>query len=185
MIKDTEKDARTRMKKSVDLLREDLKKVRTGRANVSLLDQVLVNYYGTDVPISQVASISVSDPRTLAVQPWEKKLIPTVEKAILNSDLGLNPATSGDVIRLPLPPLTEERRKEMIRHVRQEGEHAKVAIRNIRRDAISHLKALIKDENLSKDAEKRAEDGIQTLTDNHVTEVDEVLKVKEADLLEI
>lgn len=185
MIKDTEKDARTRMHKSVDLLREDLKKIRTGRANVSLLDQVLVHYYGSEVPVSQVASISVSDPRTLAVQPWEKKLIPDVEKAILNSDLGLNPATSGDIIRLPLPPLTEERRKEMIRLVRQEGEQAKVAIRNIRRDAISHLKALIKDENLSQDEEKRAEDTIQKLTDHYVAEVDEVLQDKEADLLEI
>ena len=185
MIKDTEKDARIRMKKSVDLLRDDLKKVRTGRATVSLLDQVTVNYYGSEVPLSQVASISVSDSRTLSVQPWEKKLIPDVEKAILNSDLGLNPATSGDIIRLPLPPLTEERRKEMIRLVRQEGEQAKVAIRNIRRDAITHLKALIKDENLSRDDEKRAEDIIQKLTDSSVAEVEQVLKDKEADLLEI
>ena len=185
MINEIEKDARTRMNKSVELLRGDLKKVRTGRANVSLLDQVLVSYYGSDVPISQVASISVSDPRTLSVSPWEKKLIPDIEKAILNSDLGLNPATSGDIIRLPLPPLTEERRKEMIRQVRSEGENAKVAIRNIRRDAISQLKALIKDEGISKDEEKRAEDGIQKLTDSSVAEVDLVLKEKEADLLEI
>lgn len=185
MIKEIENDARTRMKKSVDLLRVDLKKVRTGRANVSLLDQVLVSYYGSDVPISQVASITASDPRTLSVSPWEKKLIPEVEKAILNSDLGLNPATSGDVIRLPLPPLTEERRKEMIRQVRGEGENAKVAIRNIRRDAISHLKGLIKDEGISKDEEKRAEDTIQKITDSSVAEVDQVLKEKEADLLEI
>ncbi len=185
MIKDTEKDARTRMKKSVDLLGEDLKKIRTGRASVSLLDQVTVNYYGSEVPLSQVASISASDARTLTVQPWEKKLIPDVEKAILNSDLGLNPATSGDIIRLPLPLLTEERRKEMIRLVRHEGEQAKVAIRNIRRDAITHLKALIKEENLSRDDEKRAEDSIQKLTDSSVAEVDQLLKEKEADLLEI
>jgi ribosome recycling factor len=185
MINEIENDARTRMKKSVELLRADLKKVRTGRANVSLLDQVMVSYYGSDVPLSQVASVTVSDPRTLSVSPWEKKMIPDVEKAILNSDLGLNPATSGDVIRLPLPPLTEERRKEMIRQVRSEGENAKVAIRNIRRDAISHLKALIKDEGISKDEEKRAEDSIQKLTDSSVAEVDQVLKEKEADLLEI
>ncbi len=185
MIKDTEKDARVRMTKSLELLAEDLKKVRTGRANVSLLDQVMVSYYGSEVPISQVANVSVSDPRTLAIQPWEKKLIPDVEKAILHADLGLNPSTSGDIIRLPLPPLTEERRKEMIRLVRQEGEHAKIAIRNIRRDAITHLKNLIKDENLSQDEEKRAEDNMQKLTDKFVTGIDEALQAKEAELLEI
>jgi ribosome recycling factor len=185
MVEDIKKDARARMKKSVDVLRTELTKLRTGRAHTSLLDHVTVSYYGSHVPISQVANVSVSDARTLAVQPWEKKMVPEVEKAILNSDLGLNPVTSGDVIRVPLPPLTEDRRKEMIRVVRGEGEQAKVAIRNVRRDAIQQLKALIKEEHLAKDAEKKAEDDIQKLTDQHVAEVDGVLKEKEEDLLEI
>ena len=185
MVEDIKKDARGRMKKSVEVLRQELTKLRTGRAHTSLLDHVTVSYYGADTPLNQVASVSVSDPRTLAVQPWEKKIVPDVEKAILNSGLGLNPTTSGDVIRVPLPPLTEERRKEMIRVVRNEAEQARIAIRNVRRDAIQHLKALIKDEHLAKDDEKKAEEDIQKLTDQFVAEVDTVLKEKEGDLLEI
>ncbi len=185
MVEDIKKHARSRMKKTVEVLSHELTKLRTGRAHTSLLDHVTVKYYGSEVPLNQVASVSVADSRTLAVQPWEKKVVPDVEKAILNSDLGLNPATSGDVIRIPLPPLSEERRKEMIRVVRHEAEQAKVAIRNVRRDAIQHLKALIKDEHLGQDSEKRAEDEIQKLTDAYIADVDQVLKDKEQDLLEI
>ena len=185
MVEDIKKDAQSRMRKSVEALRHELTKLRTGRAHASLLDHVTVPYYGTDTPLNQVASVSVADPRTLLVQTWEKKLIPDVEKAIMNADLGLNPVTAGDVIRVPLPPLTEERRKEMTKIVRHEAENARVAIRNIRRDANQHLKALIKDEHLAKDAEHRAEAEIQKLTDKYIHEVDEVLKEKEQDLMEI
>ncbi len=185
MVEDIKKDANIRMKKSVEALRHELTKLRTGRAHASLLDHVTVPYYGTDTPLNQVASVSVADPRTLLVQTWEKKLIPDVEKAIMNADLGLNPVTAGDVIRVPLPPLTEERRKEMTKIVRHEAENARVAIRNVRRDANQHLKALIKDEHLAKDAEHRAEAEIQKLTDKYIQEVDEVLKEKEQDLMEI
>ncbi|MDX1529005.1 MAG: ribosome recycling factor, partial [Gammaproteobacteria bacterium] len=171
MVEDIKKDANIRMKKSVETLRHELTKLRTGRAHASLLDHITVPYYGTDTPLNQVASVSVADPRTLLVQTWEKKLIPDVEKAIMNADLGLNPVTAGDVIRVPLPPLTEERRKEMTKIVRHEAENARVAIRNIRRDANQHLKALIKDEHLAKDAEHRAEAEIQKLTDKYIQEV--------------
>ena len=184
MIDDIKKDARTRMAKSVEALKHELVKLRTGRAHTSLLDHITVSYYGSDVPISQVASVVVSDPRTLTVTPWDKKVVPDVEKAIMNSDLGLNPVTAGEVIRVPLPPLTEERRKEMIRVVRHEAENARVAIRNIRRDANHHLKALIKEESLAKDAEHKAEEEVQKLTDKFIAEVDEVLKAKEQDLME-
>ena len=185
MVEDIRKDAGARMAKSVEALRNELGKLRTGRAHASLLDHVTVGYYGSDVPLNQVASITVSDPRTLAVSPWEKKIIPDVEKAIMASDLGLNPVTSGDVIRVPLPPLTEERRREMTRIVRQEAEQARVAVRNIRRDANQQLKALIRDEHLPEDAEKRAEADVQKLTDRHVAEIDSVLEEKERDLMEI
>lgn len=185
MVEDIKKDAKNRMAKSVEALRHELTKLRTGRAQASLLDHVTVPYYGTETPLNQVASVSVADPRTLLVQTWEKKLIPDVQKAIMNADLGLNPVTAGDVIRVPLPPLTEERRKEMTRIVRHEAENARVAIRNIRRDANQQLKALIREEHLAKDAEHRAEDEIQKLTDNYIKEVDEVLKEKEHDLMEI
>ena len=184
MVDAVKRDVRERMKKSIEVLRLDLVKLRTGRANASLLDQVSVNYYGSAMPINQVANVNVSDARTITVQPWEKKMVPEVEKAIRNSDLGLNPITSGDVIRVPLPPLTEQRRKEMIRVVRHEGEQTKVAIRNVRRDGIQHLKALIKDANLGKDEQKRGEDEIQKITDQFVAEVDGVLKEKEDELLE-
>lgn len=183
MVEAIKSDARERMKKSIEVLRLDLVKMRTGRASASLLDHVNVNYYGSPMPINQVANVNVSDARTITVQPWEKKMVPEVEKAILNSDLGLNPVTSGDVIRVPLPPLTEDRRKEMIRVVRHEGEQTKVAIRNVRRDAIQSIKAMIKDENLAKDEQKRGEDEVQKITDEFVAEVDGVLKEKEDDLL--
>ncbi len=185
MINEIQKDAEQRMKKSIEALKADLTKLRTGRAHPSLLDQITVEYYGTEVPLSQVANISVSDARTLTVTPWEKKMVPVIEKAILNSDLGLNPATAGDVIRIPLPPLTEERRRDLIKVVRQEGEKARVAIRNIRRDAIHQLKDLLKEKEISEDEERRAEEAIQKLTDRMVAEVEKVLSEKEKDLLEI
>jgi len=184
MIEDIKKDTRTRMSKSVEALKHEFAKLRTGRAQASLLDQVSVSYYGTETPINQVASVVVSDARTLTVTPWEKKIVPDVEKAILNSDLGLNPVSAGDVIRVPLPALTEERRKEMTKVVRQEAENARIAIRNIRRDANQHLKGLIKDEHLAKDEEHRAEDEVQKLTNEFIAEVDELLTAKEQDLME-
>ena len=185
MVDDIKKDAEARMARSVEALRQELGKIRTGRAHARLLDHVTVSYYGSDVPLNQVASITVSDPRTLAVSPWEKKIIPDVEKAIVRSDLGLNPVTGSDVIRVPLPPLTEERRKEMIRVVRQEAEQARIAVRNVRRSANQHLKALIKEEHLPEDAEKRAEAEIQKLTDRHIARIDSVLEEKEHDLMEV
>ena len=185
MVDDIKKDAEARMARSVEALRQEMGKIRTGRAHARLLDHVTVSYYGSDVPLNQVASITVSDPRTLAVSPWEKKIIPDVEKAIVRSDLGLNPVTGSDVIRVPLPPLTEERRKEMTRIVRQEAEQARIALRNIRRDANQHLKALLKDEHLPEDAEKRAEADIQKLTDRHVARIDSVLEEKEHDLMDV
>ena len=185
MVDDIKKDASSRMAKSVEALRHEFGKIRTGRAHASLLDHITVSYYGSQVPLNQVASITVSDPRTLAISPWEKKTIPDIEKAIVRSDLGLNPVTSSDIIRVPLPPLTEERRKEMTRVVRHEAEQARIAVRNIRRSANQQLKALIKDEHLPEDAEKRAEADIQKLTDGHIAKIDSVLEEKEHDLMEI
>lgn len=185
MIDDIKKDAETRMGKSVDSLKSELTKLRTGRAHTSLLDHIMVEYYGSQVPLNQVANISVSDARTLTVQPWEKPMVQKVEKAILESDLGLNPATSGENIRVPLPALTEERRKDMIKLVRQEGENARVAIRNIRRDAISDFKSLLKEKEITEDEEHKAEEDIQKLTDKYIARVDEALDVKEKDLMEI
>lgn len=178
-------DAKTRMDKSIEAFKHELSKLRTGRANVSLLDHVMVPYYGSDVPLNQVASVTVSDPRTLTVTPWEKKMIPEVEKAIMSSDLGLNPVTAGETMRVPLPPLTEERRKDMIRLVRHEAEAARVAVRNIRRDANHAFKQMVKDKSISEDEDRRAEDEIQKLTDGSVAEIDELAKGKEADLMEI
>lgn len=172
------------MSKSIEALKHEFSKLRTGRAQASLLDHVSVSYYGTDTPINQVASVVVSDARTLTVTPWERKIVPDVEKAILNSDLGLNPVSAGDVIRVPLPALTEERRKEMTKVVRHEAESARVAIRNIRRDANQNLKGLIKDQHLAKDEEHRAEDEVQKLTDQFIATVDELLKAKEQDLMD-
>ncbi|MDH5324751.1 MAG: ribosome recycling factor [Gammaproteobacteria bacterium] len=185
MINEINEDAKKRMQKSIEALRIELTKLRTGRAHASLLDHLVVEYYGSDVPLSQVASISVSDARTLTVTPWEKTMVQPVEKAIMTSDLGLNPATSGTTIRVPLPPLTEERRKDMIRIVRAEGEAAKVAIRNIRRDANGDFKALQKDKEITEDDLRRAEDQMQKLTDEFTKEVDKAIEEKEIDLMEM
>jgi len=185
MIDDIKKDATVRMGKSVELLTLDLAKVRTGRAHPSLLDHLMVSYYGSDVPLSQVANVGVEDGRTLTVTPWEKTMVQAVEKAILNSDLGLNPNSAGTVIRVPMPPLTEERRKDLIRVVRAEAEQARVAIRNIRRDANSELKGLVKEKMISEDDEHRGQEIIQKLTDQHVKEIDDHLATKEEDLMSI
>ena len=185
MIKEIQDDARVRMDKSIEALRQELSKLRTGRAHTSLLDHIHVSYYGTDVPLGQVANITVLDPRTLGVTPYEKQMVPAVEKAITSSDLGLNPATAGTVIRVPLPALTEERRRDMIKVVRHEAEQARVAVRNIRRDAIHSFKELLKEKEISEDEAHRAEEDIQKLTDQKVAEVEKVLEAKEADLMEI
>jgi ribosome recycling factor len=185
MIDDIKSDANTRMDKSVESLVHELAKVRTGRAHPSLLDHIRVDYYGSEVPISQAANINVEDARTLTVVPWEKNMVAVVEKAILTSDLGLNPMSAGTVIRVPMPALTEERRKDLIRVVRHEAEGAKVAIRNIRRDANHDLKDLVKEKMISEDDERRGQDSIQDLTDKHIKEVDAVLAEKERDLMEI
>ena len=185
MLNEIKKDADVRMGKSIEALKGELAKIRTGRAHPSVLDHITVDYYGSRVPLSQVASIAVEDSRTLSLTPWEKPMVQVVEKAILTSDLGLNPATSGMVIRIPMPPLTEDRRKDMIRIVRHEGEATKVAIRNIRRDANSDIKALLKDKEISEDESHGAEEQIQKITDQHVATVDAVLQVKEKDLLAI
>ncbi|MEJ2645188.1 MAG: ribosome recycling factor [Gammaproteobacteria bacterium] len=185
MIDDIKQDAKTRMGKSVESLKQELTKLRTGRAHTSLLDHIHVDYYGSEVPLRQVANINVEDARTLVVAPWEKSMVGAIEKAIMTSELGLNPATAGTVIRVPLPPLTEERRRDMIRLVRHEAEGARVAIRNIRRDAINDFKELLKAKEISEDDERRAQEDIQRLTDQYVAQVDKVLEGKEAELLEI
>ncbi len=185
MLADIQKDARNRMTKSLDSLRHELAKIRTGRAHPSLLEHVHVDYYGSEVPIGQAASVAVEDARTLTVTPWDKSMVGPIEKAILKSDLGLNPATAGQVIRIPLPPLTEERRRDLGRVVHQEGENAKIAIRNIRRDANHHIKDLLKEIEISEDEERKAEHDIQTVTDVAVKKVDEIVAEKEQELLEI
>ena len=185
MIDDIKKEAIARMAKSLDSLKQELVKLRTGRANPSLLDHVMVSYYGNDTPLSQVASVGVADARTLLVTPWEKNMVGPIEKAILKSDLGLNPASAGTTIRVPLPPLTEERRRDMVKIVRHEGEGARVAIRNIRRDANNQLKALLKDKKIPEDTERQAQDEVQKLTDRHIQDVDKILAAKEAELMEI
>lgn len=185
MIDDIKTDAANRMDKSVESLVHELAKVRTGRAHPSLLDHVHVDYYGSDVPLSQVANINTEDARTLTVTPWEKTMVAPIEKAIMTSDLGLNPSSAGTVIRVPMPPLTEERRKDLIRVVRHEAEGAKVAVRNIRRDANHNLKELVKDKVISEDDERRGQEIIQNLTDQHIKKVDELLGEKEKDLMEI
>ncbi|MBT8041411.1 MAG: ribosome recycling factor [Xanthomonadales bacterium] len=185
MLAEIQKDARSRMTKSLDALRHELAKIRTGRAHPSLLEHVLVDYYGSEVPIGQAASVAVEDARTLSVTPWDKNMVKLIEKAILTSDLGLNPSTAGQVIRIPLPPLTEERRIDLGRIVHQEGENAKIAIRNIRRDANHHIKELLKEKDISEDDERRAENDIQSVTDVAVKKVDEIVAEKEQELLEI
>jgi ribosome recycling factor len=185
MLNEIQQDANDRMNKTVASLENAFTKIRAGRAHPSLLEQIQVDYYGSMVPISQVANISAEDSRTLKVSPWEKDMVAVVEKAIMTSDLGLNPQTVGQVMRIPLPPLTEERRRELVRVVKDEAEHAKVAIRNIRRDANSDFKELLKEKEVSEDDARKAEDNIQKITDNHVKSVDEKLSEKENSLLEI
>ena len=185
MIDDIAQDADQRMDKSVENLRQDLHKIRTGRAHTSLLDQVSVNYYGTEVPLNQAASVAVGDARTLLVTPFEKTMVAPIEKAIMESNLGLTPNSAGQAIRIPLPPLTEERRRDLVKLVRSEGEQAKVAVRNIRRDANGDLKQLLKEKEISEDEEKQAEDHIQKLTDRHVKAIDEVLAGKEEELMSV
>ncbi|MBE9567641.1 MAG: ribosome recycling factor [Proteobacteria bacterium] len=185
MINEILADAETRMGKSVDSLRSELTKIRTGRAHPSLLDQISVDYYGTETPINQVANVTVEDSRTLAVAPWEKPMIAVVEKAIINSGLGLNPSTAGNLIRIPMPPLTEERRRELVKVVKNEGENAKIAVRNIRRDANNDFKELLKEKEVSEDESRGAEDSVQKLTDKFVRSIDEVITVKEKELMEI
>ncbi len=185
MLKEIKKDAADRMAKSVAALKHELTKIRTGRAHTSLLDHITVDYYGAQSPLNQVANVGVEDSRTLVVTPWDKSMVSVIEKAIMTSDLGLNPATAGTVIRVPLPPLTEERRKDMIRVVRNEAEGGRIAIRNVRRDALGDVKDLKKEKLIGEDEERRAEDEIQDITDKYVAEIDAVLAEKEAELLEI
>ena len=185
MLAEIQTDARNRMSKSLEALRHELAKIRTGRAHPSLLEHVHVDYYGSEVPISQAASVSVEDARTLSVSPWDKNMVGPIEKAILKSDLGLNPSTAGQVIRIPLPPLTEERRRDLTKVVHTEGENAKIAIRNIRRDANHHFKELLKEKDISEDDERKAEHDVQAVTDIAVKKVDEIVAEKEQELLEI
>jgi len=185
MIADIKKTAEQKMGKSVETLKADLGKVRTGRAHTGLLDHIRVDYYGTPMPLNQVANLTLADARTVTIQPWEKKMGPVIEKAIRDSDLGLNPASSGDLIRVPMPPLTEERRRDLIKVVRHEAETARVAVRNIRRDANEHLKKLLKDHAVAEDDERRAQDDVQKLTDRFIVEIDKILAAKETDLMAI
>jgi ribosome recycling factor len=184
-IADIKKNAEAKMAKSIEALKTDLQKVRTGRAHPGILDQVHVDYYGSMVPISQVANVSLLDARTISVQPWEKGMGPKIEKAIRESDLGLNPSSQGDLLRVPMPALTEERRRDLTKVVRHEGENAKVAVRNLRRDANEHLKRLLKDKEVSEDDERRAQDDVQRLTDRTVAEIDRLVQAKEADILAV
>ena len=185
MLDEIKKDAGERMGKSVAALKQELTKIRTGRAHTSLLDHITVEYYGSQVPLNQVSNVNVEDSRTLTVTPWEKEMVPVIEKAIMGSDLGLNPATAGTVIRVPLPPLTEERRKDMIRVVRNEAEGGRIAVRNIRRDAIHDVKDLMKEKMIGEDDEHRAEDEIQVIIDKYIAEIDALLADKESELMEI
>ena len=185
MINDVKKTAEQKMGKSIEALKHDFAKIRTGRAHTGLLDHIHVDYYGSSTPLSQVASVTLADARTIGVQPFEKKMIPVVEKAIRDSDLGVNPATSGDLIRIPMPAMTEERRKELTKVVHREAEAARVAVRNIRRDANDHLKKLLKDKEVSEDDERHALVDLQKLTDRFIAEIDKLMATKEADLLAI
>lgn len=185
MINELKRDAESRMEKSLESLKTDLTKIRTGRASTGLLDHLMVEYYGNPTPLNQVANVAVENSRTLSVTPWEDNMVPVVEKAIRNSDLGLNPATAGKVIRVPLPALTEERRKDLIKVIRDEGEKARIAIRNIRRDANSSVKELLKEKEISEDDEHRAETDIQKITDKVIEQIDQVIQDKEKDIMEI
>ena len=185
MIDDIKAEAEKKMKKSLESLNSAFNKIRTGRAHPSILDSVTVNYYGQETPLKQVASVNVEDNRTLTVSPWEKNLMPTIEKAIMSSDLGLNPATSGDIIRIPMPMLTEETRKEMVKQAKADAEHGRVSIRNARRDANSMIKELLKEKEITEDDERKGEDDIQKLTDRYIAEVEKMLKAKEEDLMAV
>ena len=185
MIAEIRKNAEHKMVRTLETLKNDLQKIRTGRAHTGLLDHVQVDYYGSPVPVNQVANITLVDARTLGVQPWEKNMVGKIEKAIRDSDLGLNPATQGELIRVPMPALTEERRREMNKVVKNEGEGAKVAIRNLRRDAIAHLKDALKKGEIPEDDERRAQDDVQKLTDKYIAEVDKMLAQKEAELMQV
>ena len=185
MIDDLKKDAADRMSKCVASLKHEFKRMRTGRASTALLEHIKVDFYGTESPLSQVANITVEDSRTLAVTPWDKTMVPAIEKAIHKSDLGLSPNTAGAVIRLPLPPLTEERRRDFIKVAKSESENARVAVRNVRRDVMNELKEMLKGKKISQDDEKRAHDDVQKLTDKYVAEIDQVLADKEKELLQV
>lgn len=183
MINDIQRDAASRMEKSIEALKHELAKIRTGRAHPSLLEHITVSYYGNETPLNQTANVAVEDARTLTVTPWEKSMVPVIEKAIMTSDLGLNPATSGAVIRIPLPPLTEERRRDLVRVVRHEAENGRVAIRNIRRDANAELKEAMKEKLITEDEERKGQELVQKLTDKSIQQIDKLLEEKEADLL--
>jgi ribosome recycling factor len=185
MIAEIKKSAEQKMAKTLETLKVDLGKVRTGRAHAGILDHVMVDYYGTMTAVPKVANVQLADARTITVQPWEKKLVPAIEKAIRDSDLGLNPASSGDVIRVPMPALTEERRRDLIKVVRHEAENARVAVRNVRRDANENLKKLLKDHKVAEDDERHAQVDVQKLTDRFIAEIDKVLHAKEADLMAV
>ncbi|MBN3853026.1 MULTISPECIES: ribosome recycling factor [unclassified Paraburkholderia] len=184
-VADIKKGAEQKMQRSIEAFKGDLAKIRTGRAHTGLLDHIQVDYYGSPVPISQVANMTLVDARTIGVQAWEKKMVPVIEKAIRDSELGLNPATHGDLIRVPMPALTEERRKELTKVVKNEGETAKVAVRNLRRDANEQLKKLVKDKEISEDDERRGSDDVQKLTDRFVTEIDKLVQTKEAEIMTV
>ncbi|ALD90400.1 ribosome recycling factor [Cupriavidus gilardii CR3] len=184
-VADIKKSAEQKMQKTIEAFKADLAKIRTGRAHTGLLDHVQVEYYGSPVPISQVANIGLADARTISVQPWEKKMVAAVEKAIRDADLGLNPATMGEVIRVPMPPLTEERRKELTKVVKGEGESAKVAVRNLRRDANEQFKKLVKDKSISEDDERRGQDEVQKLTDRYVAEIDKLVAEKDKEIMTV
>ena len=185
MIADIKKTAEQKMKKSIDSLKTDLAKVRTGRAHAGILDHVMVDYYGTPTAIPGVANVTLIDARTIGVSPWEKKMTSTIEKAIRDADLGLNPSTTGDIVRVPMPSLTEERRRDLTKIVKGEGETAKVAVRNVRRDANTQLKDLLKKKSVAEDEDRRAQDDIQKLTDRHIAEIDKALQAKEAELMAV
>ncbi len=185
MIADIKKTAEQKMRKTVEALKTDLAKVRTGRAHTGLLDHIMVDYYGTSTPIPQVGNVTLLDAKTIVVSPWDKKMAPAIEKAIRDSDLGLNPAAMGETVRVPMPALTEERRKDLIKVVRHEGENARVAVRNVRRDAIHNLKELLKQKKVAEDEERRAQDDIQKFTDRSIADIDKLLQQKEADLMAV
>lgn len=185
MIDDLKKDAAQRMQKAVETVIDNFKKLRTGRAHTSLLDHLTVEYYGSEVPLSQVANVTASDARTLSITPWEKNMVGPIEKAIMNSDMGLNPATAGTIIRVPLPQLTEERRRDMVKVVKQEAENGRIAVRNVRRDVLGDIKSLLKDKEISEDDEHRAQEDVQKLTDKYVAQIDEQMESKEREMMEV